>query len=302
MAATTVLTMDAETSATPVIEPVVEPIQLRTALSPSRAADFQNCPLLYRFRTIDRLPEPRDPVAVRGTLVHSVLERLYDVAASERTIEQAMALVDDAWAALRDADPALATLFDSGETPDELDWLASCRPLLEAYFTIEDPRRIEPAARELRVEHTLESGLTLAGIIDRVDVAPDGRIRVVDLKTGKSPSEAFEGKPLFQLKFYALVLWRTRNVIPAMLQLFYLSDGTVLSYEPTEHDLVATERKVRALWSAITTALERGEFQPRRSSLCDWCSHQDKCPEFGGVAPQLPPVTLVPAQTEAVTT
>ena len=27
------------------------------ALSPSRASDFLQCPLLYRFRSIDRLPE-----------------------------------------------------------------------------------------------------------------------------------------------------------------------------------------------------------------------------------------------------
>ena len=28
------------------------------ALSPSRANDFMQCPLLFRFRTVDRLPEP----------------------------------------------------------------------------------------------------------------------------------------------------------------------------------------------------------------------------------------------------
>ena len=36
------------------------------------------CPLLYRFRVIDRLPEPPSPAAARGTLVHAVLERLFD--------------------------------------------------------------------------------------------------------------------------------------------------------------------------------------------------------------------------------
>ena len=45
----------------------------RPSLSPSRAADFKTCPLLYRFRTIDRLPEKKSLAAVRGTLVHSVL-------------------------------------------------------------------------------------------------------------------------------------------------------------------------------------------------------------------------------------
>jgi len=47
------------------------------SLSPSRAGDFKTCPLLYRFRTVDRLPEKPNADAVRGTLIHSVLERLF---------------------------------------------------------------------------------------------------------------------------------------------------------------------------------------------------------------------------------
>ena len=49
------------------------------ALSPSRASDFMNCPLLYRFRVVDRLPEAPSPAATRGTVVHTVLERLFDL-------------------------------------------------------------------------------------------------------------------------------------------------------------------------------------------------------------------------------
>ena len=64
------------------------------SLSPSRAGDFLTCPLLYRYRVIDRLPEPPSPAAVRGTLVHSVLERLFDAAAADRTPEAARALVE----------------------------------------------------------------------------------------------------------------------------------------------------------------------------------------------------------------
>src|SRR4051795_6675080 len=85
----------------------------RPSLSPSRAADFKTCPLLYRFRTIDRLPERRSPAAVRGTLVHTVLERLYDLPARERTAEAARELVAPAWEELR-ADPEVAELFAEG--------------------------------------------------------------------------------------------------------------------------------------------------------------------------------------------
>ena len=52
------------------------------SLSPSRAADFMTCPLLFRFRTIDRLPEPPSHAATRGSPVHAVLERLFDLTAA----------------------------------------------------------------------------------------------------------------------------------------------------------------------------------------------------------------------------
>jgi putative RecB family exonuclease len=268
-------------------------VEVRTALSPSRASDFLTCPLLYRFRTIDRFPEPPDPVAVRGTLVHAVLENLFGEVAVARTLERAHELLPETWEMLRAEHADLVDL----EVPDG--WLASAGDLLTSYFTMEDPSRIEPEALELRVDHALDSGLSLGGIVDRVDVAPDGRIRVVDYKTGRSVGERFEGKALFQMKFYALVIWRTRGVVPTLLQLYYLADQTVLSYEPTESDLLATERKVVALWEAIRAAIEREYFPPRPSALCEWCRYQDKCPEFDGQTPPMPTVTLVAGRAEA---
>ncbi|MGM9213095.1 RecB family exonuclease, partial [Campylobacter jejuni] len=73
---------------------------------------------------------------------------------------------------------------------------------------------------------------TLRGYVDRLDVAPTGELRVVDYKTGRSPSQLFEAKALFQMKFYALVLWRTRGVVPRMLQLVYLGNSELVRYEP----------------------------------------------------------------------
>src|SRR5881275_276979 len=67
------------------------------SLSPSRAADFKTCPLLYRFRCIDRLPETPSRAATRGTVVHAVLEQLFDLPAAERTLEAARAMVPAAW-------------------------------------------------------------------------------------------------------------------------------------------------------------------------------------------------------------
>jgi putative RecB family exonuclease len=273
----------------------------RPSLSPSRAADFKTCPLLYRFRTIDRLPERKSRAAVRGTLVHSVLERLYDLPAAERTVEAARALIAPAWAELRE-EPGMAELFaepdgegaapaaeGSGEDGEDLDaWLASAGTLVETYFSLEDPTRIQPHGREELVEVTLPDGLLLRGYVDRLDVAPTGALRVVDYKTGGVPREAFEAKALFQMKFYALVLWRTRGVVAAQLKLLYLKDGDALTYSPDEAELLRFERTLQAIWAAIERAVATGDFRPNRSRLCGWCDHQAVCPSFGGTPPPFP--------------
>ena len=265
----------------------VDGVDVLGALSPSRVGDFLSCPLLYRLRTIDRLPEPPSPAAVRGTVVHRVLEQLFDLPAADRTPANADAMVAPAWDELQTIEPAVATMFPA-DGPEIAAWLVSCRETLRRYFDLEDPRRLEPAERELYVETLTDTKLLLRGVVDRVDVAPDGAIRIVDYKTGNAVSEMFEGKVLFQLKFYALVIWRTRGVVPKMLQLIYLGDGQVLRYEPDERELLAVERKVQAVWQAIRAATERGEFPSRPGSLCQWCAHRALCPSYGGTPPEFP--------------
>lgn len=245
------------------------------------------CPLLYRFRVVDRIPEAPSPAAVRGTVVHGVLERLFDLPAGGRTLEAARELVAPQWDRIRAQTPDLAGLFD-GDTAAVTEWLSGAEALLARWFELEDPTRLEPAERELYVETTLDDGLQLRGFVDRLDVAPDGRMRVVDYKTGRAPRETFEAKALFQMKFYALVLWRLRGVAPSVLQLVYLGSGEILRYRPDESDLIATQRKLTALWAAITRAAQTGDWRPSPGRLCDWCDHRSRCPSWGGTPPPLP--------------
>lgn len=286
------------------------------SLSPSRASDFMTCPLLYRYRVLDRLPQRPSRAAARGTLVHAVLEQLFDLPAADRTHAQASAKLTPTWDGLLADEPVLAELFAGApegeptgtETAESVApgvvtpgaacgdgvaaFLIEAEDLLSRYFTLEDPSRLEPAEREIRVETTLDSGLQLRGIIDRLDIAPTGEIRVVDYKTGRAPSEFFEAKALFQMKFYALVVWRVRGVIPTLLQLIYLGGtGELLRYSPDERDLLATERKLSALWVAIERAYISGDWRPSPSKLCEWCDYQAICPSFGGTPPPLPAVT-----------
>ncbi len=277
-------------------QPAGEPVV--ASLSPSRAADFKTCPLLYRLRTIDRLPETPSRGATRGTVVHAVLEQLYDLPAAERTLPAAQALVVPAWHQLLDDEPELTALFADDMDGSELaDWLHSARELVASYFALEDPSRLEPAAREQLVE-TVVDGLRLRGYVDRLDVSAGGELRVVDYKTGSIPREAFEAKALFQMKFYALVLWRTRGVVPRQLKLIYLADCDTLSYAPDALELERFERTLHAIWAAIARATELGEFRPSPSRLCEWCDHRARCPAFGGTPPPFPREAALVAETD----
>ncbi len=286
------MTTTAEQSA-----PAAEEARPRSpGLSPSRANDFMQCPLLFRFRVVDRLPEPPSSAAARGTLVHAVLERLYDAPLGERTPEAALALLPGEWERLLAAEPRYAQLFAPGGDADGVgvdDWLRRAGRLLGTYFTLEDPNRLEPESRELRVETRLPDGPLLRGVVDRLDVAPDGALRVVDYKTGRAPRPGFEASALFQMRFYGLVLWRERGTLPRMLQLVYLGDGQVLRAEPRERELEVTEAKVRALWTAVQEAARTGRWTARPSRLCDWCAHRSVCPEFGGTPPAVPEGALL---------
>ena len=260
----------------------------RPALSPSRAADFKQCPLLYRFRAIDRLPEAPSTAQLRGSVVHAALESLYSLPAVQRGPDTALSLVEPAWDQVLAAEPDLAAELEPGQ---RIQLLEEARALLSGYYRLEDPTRFDPQSCEQRVEVELADGTLLRGFIDRIDVAAGGELRVVDYKTGKAPSAAWaaaEFRAMFQMKFYAVALLRSRGVLPARLRLIYLADGQVLDYSPDRDELLRFEKTLIAIWRAIQSAGQTGDFRPNRSRLCQWCPHQKHCPVFGGTPPPYP--------------
>jgi putative RecB family exonuclease len=234
---------------------------------------------------VDRIPEPPARPAVRGTVLHAVLESLYGLPSGERIPDRAAALVAPAWERLLAERPELAAVVEEGGRDD---FLAEVHRLVQTYYRLEDPTTFDPESCESLIEVRLPDGSPLRGFVDRIDVAPGGDLTVVDYKTGRSPAPGNENRALFQLKFYALIMLRTRGVTPAGLRLIYLSDGQILTYRPDEAELLRFERILSALWAAISTALRTGDFQPNRTWLCEFCDYRSLCPLFGGTPPPYP--------------
>ena len=163
-----------------------------------------SCPLLYRFRTIDRLPEPPSPDAVRGTVVHKVLEDLFDLPAGDRTPAQAADLVQPAWEQVLEAEPQVAEMF--GERGPEIgSWLASC----QSRWAATSRSRTRPGSSRPSGSRTSRRcsrpGCCCAATSTGSTSRPPARSGSSTTRPARRRGEAFEAKALFQMKFYALV-------------------------------------------------------------------------------------------------
>lgn len=245
--------------------------QLR--LSPSRIAEFNNCPQLYKYRVIDLLPEPPSIDAERGTLIHTILEDLFELPAADRTLDAAKELLPSRWQEQVSVKPEISALIDN-----EKEFSDRAESLLTNYFTLENPGNFEPTYRELHLEMDLSEKLYLHGYVDRLDIAPTGEVRIVDYKTGKSPKPGWEEKALFQLRVYALLYWRNHGVLPKLLQLIYLGDSKLIRNTPSETDLLQTERTLFRVAQEILDAIDKDSFRAKPSKLCDWCYFKSICP------------------------
>jgi putative RecB family exonuclease len=246
-------------------------------LSPSSATDFRSCAQLFKFRAVDRLPEPVSTLGARGSVVHKVLERLFLDEPHRRTPERSIELLEECW---REA------LFAEDDSPpvhlseeDERHLLAQAHRLLMNYFRLEDPRVLKATRLEWWVEYELPE-IQLRGIIDRLEEHPDGSWVLTDYKTGKVPGASRELSAFFGLHFYALVCWRAFGVIPREIRLVYLADPAVLTLTPNERMLEVFERKMKAMAHAIRRALDTGDWRPRPSPFCMSCSFQSICPAW----------------------
>ncbi|MGI8662452.1 MAG: RecB family exonuclease [Acidimicrobiales bacterium] len=262
-------------------------------LSPSKVSSFTDCALAFRLSAIDRLPEPPSAAATRGTLVHACLERLLDLPASERTIERALACLDEARVVLREH-PEYVGL---GLTLDEeATFFSEAIQLVHRYFELEDPTTVHPIGLELMLSVEV-GGATLRGIIDRLELDEDGGLVVTDYKTGRAPTERYENGKLSGVHVYSLLCERNFGRRPAKVRLLYLGGGdpVEISTTPSEQSTRAVEVRVKAIWQAVERACERDDFRPRPGPLCNWCAFHAYCPAQGGTLPTTTLVEVGPA-------
>jgi len=247
-------------------------------LSPSRVAAFTACPLAFRFSSVERLPEPPSLPATRGSMVHRALELFFLNAAPQRTASALDTAVEQMLIEYRDHGDLIGLDLDqAGLTRLHRE----CHTLSHNYLDMEDPTSVRDIGLELRLETDLE-GLGLRGIIDRLDLGPDGGLVITDYKTGRAPPPSHERASLAGVSFYALLCQEVLGQRPVSIRLMYLKTKQIITTQPTDQSLRFLVTRTRAVFTAIERACVSGDFRPRPSALCRTCAFQRWCPEFDG--------------------
>ena len=235
------------------------PLPMPPRLSPTAIGAFRDCPQLFLFRHLWKLPEPPSKILAKGILVHAALEKVFALPPAERA-PRLHDTLRDVWREER-RKPANAALF--GSRDEERQWGLECLALLDSYLDYEDPGSpiggeplaieawlsadlIRPAAAAAAAAAGGAPAVRLVGKVDRLDRAAgplgeggggggDGVV-IVDYKTGKPPPQKYSASvnerirtsALFQLRCYALLLARGGGSAalgaptPRRLRLLYL--------------------------------------------------------------------------------
>jgi len=258
------------------LEPLPDPADSQMMpryLSPSSASMFQQCPRKWKHRYVDRLPDPPGIPALVGTFAHRVLELLLCEPAPQRTVDRARQLARTAWPET-ERHPDYRALRLDAEASRHFRWQGWVA--IEGLWRLEDPAVVVVQATEQDVRVQL-GGVPFRGIVDRVDVEPDGLV-IADYKSGKAPSDRYAAARLAQVLLYAAAVTELSGARPARARLLYL-DQRIIEVEVTEENVAEVCDTLRATWQALQAACDSGEFEARTGPLCAWCPFVEHCPE-----------------------
>ena len=233
--------------------------------SASSLGCYDTCPLKFRFQHLLEIPTPPKTFFGLGTAVHTTVELLSKdrQRGIERSRDEAVSILKASW------DPSA---YLSKKHEDE-DWTTALL-LLDNYFGWEAANANTVFDVERRFSFSYLDRV-MKGKIDRVERRPDGRLVVVDFKTGKKPSTLSKNsvKDEIQLNLYALAIYEEFGELPAEAAYLYLKDTKYIPYVPTETTIGAFRERLSGLIGGVLA----GEFPAQPAYGCEWCDYQEIC-------------------------
>jgi len=244
-------------------------------ISYSALDTFKQCPLKYKFQVIDRIKGPKTKEAVFGGKLHEALEWFHKQNPVSPTLDELLNYFKTIWD---------STVFQGDE---DIIYFGEAIKILknyyENYLKIKD--NFSVLGTETRFEVLLENPenkeekCLLTGIIDRIDKTKNG-IEIIDYKTTKKLPSQEDINNSMQMSLYCLGIMNRwpqfieNGIENIKLTLYYLKHQETISTHRTEEQLKEVQKHV---WQELKK-IEKSEFEPMPSVLCDWCGYKKICP------------------------
>jgi DNA helicase-2/ATP-dependent DNA helicase PcrA len=248
----------------------------------SQVESFRKCPLQYKFAHIFKIPIRGKSVFSFGKTIHATLHKFVDESLKLSQVEQKdlfgngnskgflkledlLKIYEKEW---------IEDWYDSASIKKE--FYEKGKDVLKMFY--EDFIKKSPKILVINNEPALEKSFNLKlngdvfiGTIDRMDDLGNG-IEIVDYKTG-SPKTNLSKEEKLQLMIYALATKKVFNLNPVKLTYYYVEDGSSLSFEVSEEDILKTEEDVKDLIQKI----KRSNFKPSGGWHCQYCDFKSIC-------------------------
>ena len=250
----------------PVIEEkkVLQPVNY---LSYTRISTFLTCPLQYKYRYVLKIPVPVSSAASFGSSVHLALQKFYEQVQAKKKVtkKNLLHILDQVWLPIgyKDRDYE-EKMHQRGEK------------MLSAYYDKFYQEKVIPLELEQLFTIRLDKKLKIGGKIDRVDDLGQGKIEIIDYKTGKIKSSKDIEADL-QMTVYAMAATDKgiyhKKIEQVVLSFYFLGNQEKISSTRTTEQLV----KAKSQLAKIAGEIESGTFKAKVGPWCDFCDFKLIC-------------------------
>lgn len=255
----------------------------------SRMALYLDCPMKYKFRYVDKIKERPKSYFSFGTAIHHALEFLYSVKNPPfPTIQQ----VCDEFKKVWEEQSYLEKGYKSQIYADK-DFLKGMQ-MLKDYYEYNKDKLIPAFLTEYSFLQE-QDGLLLRAIADRIDYVGDGKILVIDYKTGKDVQRLPD-----QLYMYQKVAECDEKLREMICETYDISlSKTQISqmlyyHVPTNKEYFfgrAEDKEIGVFWEKVLSTADKINsqiFDPKPSEYtCRWCDYKHLCPAIKNAGKEL---------------
>jgi len=273
------------------------------AFSYSKMSLYEECPLKYKFKYLDKIKEEPKFYFAFGSAIHSALEFLYSVKAPP------FPTLDEVHGAFRREWSAKSYLEKGYRTQEKSD--ADCEKglkMLTAYYEHNRARFAPPFLLEYSTDVAVD-GLKVRIIADKIEYSGNGRVLVTDYKTGKDvrrePAQLYmyqkitELDPVLKEKIAETYGQRVSEVRIDRMLYYHVPTNKEYFFER------ADDREIGGFWErvlGVADSIKSLKFEPTPGERqCSWCDYKALCPAFfGGHRHEPQPQLPVPANIEVL--